>query len=453
MAATSTPKHVLYQPEKMAEAIANYLAGRSRGLTRKEIVAGMGLQDVDEDTLYRWMARAKEMGLVSMAGSRSTARWFASAEIRKEQAKQAISLPLGKRPVVSYDELWLEEYVPNVTFYLSERQRQSMHARCQPGSAPISAMNQHDLSLFLCGLPYGSSRLEGNRYSFLATVDLIEKGLEMKGASKTETQMILNHHQAVRFLIENIHSPAQDDDVTVTARDIRTIHALLADNLLKDPSMAGRVRNTSVTIMDSAYKPTDMADVIERCLMTIAEKACQIQDPYEQAFFLTVHLPYLQPFVDCNKRTARVACNIPLLRNGVVPMSWMDVEATHFVDGLIAVYELNEPSLLAEVFHDGYMRSIERFQIMRQSKEPDEIVLKYNQEIRQAVRARVLDGEYLVPASVDPSEAAVFQQRVEMELDMVRDMNEATLFKNRLKPGDVHAWIESEKNQTERETG
>ena len=32
------------------------------------------------------------------------------------------------------------------------------------------------------------------------------------------------------------------------------------------------------------------------------DKAAQILDPFEQAFFIMVQLPYLQPFDDVNKR-------------------------------------------------------------------------------------------------------------------------------------------------------
>lgn len=427
-------------PEKMAHVIAEHLADRSRGVMRGEIAESLGFGDVDEKTVYRWLIKAKDMGLVTMNGTTKSATWMASDALRRDVARAKINSPLSKRPIVSYDELWLREYVPNETFYLSESDRNKLAARCPPGSAPISAMDKHDLSLFLCGLPYASSRMEGNSYDFLATVNLIEKNMELKSASKSETQMVLNHHQAVRFMIENINHPVQEGDVDITSRDIRTIHALLSDNLLKDPGMAGKVRNTVVTIRDSAYKPLDLRESLEGCLSQIVQTASSIDDPFEQAFFLTVHLPYLQPFVDCNKRTARVACNVPLLRHGVAPMSWMDVDATAFTDGLVAVYELNEVGLLSEVFVDGYLRSIERFNIMKSEREPDEVRLKYSAEIRQAVQSQIYEGEDFVPAAVEGHDIASFLDHVEKEVARVGDMDQAALVRNRLKPGDVLAW-------------
>ncbi|WAH61865.1 Fic family protein (plasmid) [Pseudomonas silvicola] len=44
----------------------------------------------------------------------------------------------------------------------------------------------------------------------------------------------------------------------------------------------------------------------------IIKKARLINNPVESAFFLWVNIAYLQPFEDGNKRTSRLAANIPL---------------------------------------------------------------------------------------------------------------------------------------------
>jgi hypothetical protein len=60
--------------------------------------------------------------------------------------------------------------------------------------------------------------------------------------------------------------------------------------------------------------------------------AAEIDDPFEQAFFLMVHLPYLQPFEDVNKRTSRLAANIPLIRRNLCPLYFIDVSQQAYVD-------------------------------------------------------------------------------------------------------------------------
>ena len=38
-----------------------------------------------------------------------------------------------------------------------------------------------------------------------------------------------------------------------------------------------------------------------------------------------VHLPYLQPFAGINKRTSRLAANLPLFRANLCPLTFLDV--------------------------------------------------------------------------------------------------------------------------------
>ncbi len=53
-----------------------------------------------------------------------------------------------------------------------------------------------------------------------------------------------------------------------------------------------------------------MSAQIEELLDLRLERVNRIDDPFEQSFFVVVHLPYLQPFADINKRTSRLAANL-----------------------------------------------------------------------------------------------------------------------------------------------
>lgn len=53
--------------------------------------------------------------------------------------------------------------------------------------------------------------------------------------------------------------------------------------------------------------------------------AAEIRDPFEQSFFLMVHVPYLQPFEDVNKRVSRLAANIPFIQHNLSPLSFIEV--------------------------------------------------------------------------------------------------------------------------------
>jgi hypothetical protein len=105
-----------------------------------------------------------------------------------------------------------------------------------------------------------------------------------------------------------------------------------------------------------------------------------------------VHLPYLQPFEDVNKRVSRLAANIPLIRSNLSPLSFVDVPNRAYIDGTVAVYELNRVELLRDVFVWAYQRSCARYSAIRQSLgDPDPFKLKYRTQIRDCVSAVVRD--------------------------------------------------------------
>jgi Fic family protein len=424
-----------------AHEVARYLAERSRPQNIHALMDGMNLSSMHRSTVWRWLKQLQDNGLVEMHGDKKSATWTASDSVRKEVLLEQLNAPLSKRPLVPYQEGFLEEYEPNKTTYISAKALARLHKQCLPGSAEFHSLTPRDQSLFMCGLSYASSSFEGNSYDFIATEKLLMEGLVREGAKPEETTMVLNHHEAVRFLVDHIHFPSRKNDVNVGVNDIKSIHGLLSTNLLRNPEMCGAVRHAPVKINQSSYQPLAVHEAIERALSTICKKAEQIIDPYEQAFFLLVHLPYLQPFEDCNKRTSRLACNIPLLRKGVVPMSWMDVNHIDYNSGLIGVYERNNTSLLAEVFVDGFIHSTERFEIMARAAIPNEIQIRYRSATKALVRSIVLDGAADMPDSVHLNDITAFKAHIEQELDLLRKRNIGALVRNRLEEGDVESWM------------
>ncbi len=82
----------------------------------------------------------------------------------------------------------------------------------------------------------------------------------------------------------------------------------------------------------------------------LLKKAEAIDDPFEQAFFTLVQLPYLQPFVDVAKRVSRLGANISLNRRNLCPLSFVDVPERAYIEGTLGIYELTRVELLCDVF-------------------------------------------------------------------------------------------------------
>ena len=131
--------------------------------------------------------------------------------------------------------------------------------------------------------------------------------------------MILNHKEAIEFLVES------SGEVDFNRYTILNLHALLSNNLLPNPTSSGRLRVFGVGITNSVFTPLGIPQLIEAFFDLLLEKARQIENPFEQAFFILVQLLYLQPFDDVNKRVSRLAANLPFNRHNLAPLSFIDV--------------------------------------------------------------------------------------------------------------------------------
>ena len=232
-----------------------------------------------------------------------------------------VDQPTQARQPVGYQHDFLEAYRPNQTFYLSESLRRQLHkmGRTAVVDEPAGTYSRAIFNRLLIDLSWASSHLEGNTYSRLDTRELIEHGKAAQGKAALETQMILNHKTAIELLVVNIAS-AEFNRYT-----LMNLHSSLAENLLPNPADEGRIRQHAVDIGKSVYRPLSTPQQIDQALDALLGKANQIRDPFEQSFFMMVHLPYLQPFADMNKRTSRLAANLPLFRANLCPLTFLDV--------------------------------------------------------------------------------------------------------------------------------
>jgi hypothetical protein len=255
--------------------------------------------------------------------------------------RDRVRQPLMHRRPVGYRREFLEAYQPRVTFYLPAALRSQLHemGRTPATERPAGTYARDILSRLLVDLSWASSRLEGNTYSRLDTQNLIEHGQAAKGKDAIETQMILNHKAAIEMLIEDT------DEVGFDAFTFKNLHAVLSQDLMRDPQASGRLRRRSVEISGTVFHPVAMPQVIEDCFELLLSKAAAIPDPFEQAFFLMVQLPYLQPFEDVNKRVSRIGANLPLIQHNLCPLSFIDVPERAYIEGTLGVYEFNEVDL------------------------------------------------------------------------------------------------------------
>ncbi|MFZ2509113.1 MAG: Fic family protein, partial [Steroidobacteraceae bacterium] len=359
-----------------------------------------------------------------------------------QRIRTLVRRPLVDREPVGYQRAFLERYEPNVTFYLPDIVRRQLDelGRTPEAARPAGTYARRILERLLIDLSWNSSRLEGNTYSLLETRDLIRDNAAAPGKDPKETQMILNHKAAIELLVD---SPLE---VGVNRYTVQNLHALLADNLLDDPAGAGRLRHGPVAITQSSYVPTGIPQLLEEMFDLLLGKAAAIQDPMEQSFFLLVHLPYLQPFVDVNKRTSRLAANVPLIQANRVPLSFVDVPESDYMDGLIGVYELNRVELLRDVFAWAYERSCRQYKTIRDSlPEPDPFRLRYRSALIDVVAEAVRDKRMPTTEQIRPLAAKLVAEGdlarfVTIAVAELAGLHEGNIARFRIRPGELHAW-------------
>jgi hypothetical protein len=198
--------------------------------------------------------------------------------------------------------------------------------------------------------------------------------------------MILNHKAAIGRLLER-----QEDGIPDPAEAFRT-HALLMNGLM-DFGDLGRVRRGAVRVSATSYRPADDPVRLSLDLADLLTKAGSTRDPFEASFLLAAGLPYLQAFGDGNKRMGRLLCNAPLLAVGLPPLSFLGVDQTAYISGLIVFYETAEPELLGEALAAGYEVSAPSYQAAIASpRRPRPIELTERSRLAAAVREIVRSG-------------------------------------------------------------
>ncbi len=352
-----------------------------------------------------------------------------------------ITQPLQARKPVGYQRDFLDAYQPNVSAYLSAPLRRQLHnmGKTSRLNEAAGTYSRAILNRLLIDLSWASSHLEGNTYSRLDTVELIEHGRTATGKGAIETQMILNHKTAIELLVDNAGT------MELNRYLLMNLHSALAENLLPNPADEGRVRQHAVDIGKSVYSPLSTPQQIDETLYGVLAKLNQIADPFEQSFFAMVHLPYLQPFADINKRTSRLAANLPLFRANLCPLTFLDVPEAAYSHATLGVYELTRVELLRDLYVWAYERSTQEYQAIQQDlAEPDPLRLAYRDLIKQTVREVVQQPQADPLLEIERALGAVPQaDRADVRALLVQELqrlHEGVLARYGLRPSELVAW-------------
>jgi Fic family protein len=194
-------------------------------------------------------------------------------------------------------------------------------------------------------LSWKSSQIEGNTYSLLETERLLKEKETASGKTREEAVMLLNHKEAIDFIVEN-----PDYLIPLSASKIEDIHSIL----IKELGVDRNIRKRRVGISGTNYRPLDNEFQISEALSSMCEMVNNKESVFEKALLLLVLISYIQPFVDGNKRTARIVSNAVLINHKHCPISFRTVDAVEYKKAMFIFYEQNNISSFKKIFIDQF---------------------------------------------------------------------------------------------------
>ncbi len=240
-------------------------------------------------------------------------------------------------------ELITDVLAVNCIFYESEMAKLSMiQSKFLQNVSQLSVQEYRtEFERLAIDLSWKSSQIEGNTYSLLETERLLKEKETACGKTKEEAVMLLNHKEALDFILEN-----PDYLSPLSVSKIEDIHSILT----KELEINRNIRNRRVGITGTNYRPLDNEFQIKEALFEMCKLVNTKENVFEKALLALLLISYIQPFADGNKRTARIVSNAILLHNSYCPLSFRTVDSVDYKKALLLFYEQNNVSRFKEIF-------------------------------------------------------------------------------------------------------
>ncbi len=313
----------------------------------QEILDGLQLP-ISVITLRRSLQDLCAKGLLSRIGELKGSRYAISegfAVLSVIDLADYFSQEIDERTIqASFNLDLISETLKNLTLFTEGETSllQVWQEKHKANTAKLSDdVYKKELERLAIDLSWKSSQIEGNTYSLLETERLLKDKETAAGKTKDEAIMLLNHKEAIDFIIQN---PTYINPLTVSS--IEDIHSMLA----KELPISRNIRNSRVGISGTNYTPLDNEFQIREALEQMCELVNAKEDVFEKALLVLVLISYIQPFSDGNKRTARIISNAILLKNGYCPISFRTIDSLEYKKAMLVFYEQTNIQPFKQIF-------------------------------------------------------------------------------------------------------
>jgi Fic family protein len=317
----------------------------------QEILDGLQLP-ISVITLRRSLQDLCAQGLLTRIGELKGSRYAISegfAVLSPIDLADYFSQEIDERAIqASFNLDLISETLKNLTLFTEGETSllQVWQEKYRANTAKLTQdVYQKELERLAIDLSWKSSQIEGNTYSLLETERLLKDKETAAGKTKDEAIMLLNHKEAIDFIIQN---PSYINPLTVSS--IEDIHSILA----KELDIARNLRNSRVGISGTNYTPLDNEFQIKEALIEMCHLINVKQNVFEKALLVLVLISYIQPFLDGNKRTARIISNAILLNNGYCPISFRTIDSLDYKKAMLVFYEQTNIQPFKRIFMDQF---------------------------------------------------------------------------------------------------
>ena len=264
-------------------------------------------------------------------------------ETDERKAEDSFNLILIKE-ILNEIELFTDEELEKLTTSQNQYKKNSLELS--------KFQYDRELERLAIDLSWKSSQIEGNTYSLLETERLLKEKETAKGKTKDEAIMLLNHKDALDFIIEN-----PDYLIPLTVSKIEDTHSLL----IKELGIDRNIRQRRVGITGTNYRPLDNEFQIKEALRDMCTLVNSRQNVFEKALLLLVLISYIQAFNDGNKRTARIISNAILINYGYCPISFRTVDSIDYKKAMLIFYEQNNITAFKKIFIEQFEFAVKTY--------------------------------------------------------------------------------------------
>jgi Fic family protein len=315
--------------------------------TSQEILDELNL-NISVATLRRKLQELVAEDLINAIGELKSRKYEISNEyniIRPIEVDQYFEKEIDERIIQDkFNSELISQTLKNISIFTNTEldQLNNLQEKFKSNSSKLSKSEyRNELERLAIDLSWKSSQIEGNTYSLLETERLLKDKETAAGKTKDEATMLLNHKDALDFIIKN---PNYINPLNVSS--IEDIHSIL----VKELDISRNIRSRRVGISGTNYKPLDNEFQIKEAVESMCTLINSKKNVFEKALLSLVLISYIQPFSDGNKRTARIISNAILINNHFCPISFRTIDSIEYKKAMLLFYEQTNISPFKKVF-------------------------------------------------------------------------------------------------------